>query len=250
MKDEQHDVWQFRDARSFFRDSWAEVPDESAQSRIMRPRTVTKRRAGDMDGPEKAGLRDMTEDKCKTGGKEGDDETNVKKGSHKRKSKISAASATYVSTREEIICCTANISLEIPYLCFSTEYRAGTTRNEKRSKYENLLEVYNSSGNHRSPTLDEWYYHFENGDKAQEDKDHRNKTQVVTKFAKDEDESTEHPEGPKVAKSEPDEWILLRVNQLWIWTFADSRLYYSLKSHALLICMDRMADNRYILLVG
>jgi len=100
MKDEQHDVWEFRDARSFFRDSWAEVPDESTESRIMRPRTVAKRRAVDADGPGKGGLRVMMEENGKEGEEEGD-ETNVKRGSKKRKSKISAASATYVSTREK-----------------------------------------------------------------------------------------------------------------------------------------------------
>ncbi|CAG7563248.1 unnamed protein product [Fusarium equiseti] len=185
MKDEQHDVWQFRDARSFFRDSWAEVPDESTQSRIMRPRTVTKRRTVDADGPEKATIRDMMENWKKE--EEEGEERNVRESSHKGKSKISAASATY-----------------IPYLCFSTNYRPGTVPSENQRKYENLLEPYNSSGNHRSPTLDEWYYHFGNGHKSQEDKNHRNETQVVTKFAKNDEESTEHPESINTGKSKPD----------------------------------------------
>ena len=105
MKDEQHDVWQFRDATLFFRDSWAEVPDESTQSRIMRPRTVTKGLAMDIEEPGRTRPRDMIEKisavakgEQKKDAKEGEG-TKIVKRSHERKSKVPAVSATYVSAR-------------------------------------------------------------------------------------------------------------------------------------------------------
>ena len=100
MKDEQHDVWQFRDARSFFRDSWSEVPDESTKSRIMRPRTVAKGRATDADEPKKAGRRDMMEEIEEMMKRMRKKEEKEGKGSQKRKTKIFAVSATYVSTQD------------------------------------------------------------------------------------------------------------------------------------------------------
>ena len=120
--------------------------------------------------------------------------------------------------------------LQIPYFCFSTNYRTTTNPSANQTKYERLLEAYSSSGNHRSPTLDEWYYHFGKGEKSQEDKDHRNVTQVVTKFANIDDESIEGQGNNKAEQGKPDKWTVLRVNQLWIWTLADSKLYYSITS--------------------
>ena len=73
-------------------------------------------------------------------------------------------------------------------------------------------------------------YHFGKGEKSQEDKDHRNETQVVTKFANIDDERTERQENTKAEKGKPDKWTVLRVNQLWIWTLADSKLYYLITS--------------------
>lgn len=104
----------------------------------------------------------------------------------------------------------------MPYICFSTYYQG---EHQTKKKYEDLLEAYTangskSSGAHESPTLDEWYYHFEFDRESTRDKDHRNGSQIVTKFhAKYKRDATE---------AQPNNWVLLRVNQLWVWTIDNS----------------------------
>lgn len=44
MKDGSRDVKDFRKLRSFFRDSWFEIPDRQSESRYMRPRVVSNKR--------------------------------------------------------------------------------------------------------------------------------------------------------------------------------------------------------------
>lgn len=75
MKDEKYDVSQFRQVKSFFRDSWVEVPDRISESRIMRPRFV-------MRDPEK----DADEEEDKTDKKEASSSM-TKKGDSKRNEK-------------------------------------------------------------------------------------------------------------------------------------------------------------------
>lgn len=82
-----------------------------------------------------------------------------------------------------------------------------------RRRYNLLLDCYEGEAIHRSSTLDEWYYHFRSGDpRAQEERRHRNKTQVVTK-ASPQDKNSCH-------------WPLIRVNQVWLWTLDESMYYY------------------------
>lgn len=42
MKDEDEDAGIFNQAKSFFKDSWIEIPDKSSASRMMRPRFVSR----------------------------------------------------------------------------------------------------------------------------------------------------------------------------------------------------------------
>ena len=89
-----------------------------------------------------------------------------------------------------------------------------TRLRERWKKYEKLMKTYEHSVIHGSATLDESYYHFApDDDDAQKDRKCRNGTQVVTKLAK----LIENNSG-----KDPDCWPILRVNQLWIWTIADS----------------------------
>lgn len=77
----------------------------------------------------------------------------------------------------------------MPYFCFSTlcgEQPKPSDEQKKFKKaqanYDKLLEAYPNRTIHGSPTLDEWYYHF--GPDSSGDRNHRNETQVVTKFLK------------------------------------------------------------------
>ncbi|KAK7706280.1 hypothetical protein SLS64_007619 [Diaporthe eres] len=103
-------------------------------------------------------------------------------------------------------------------------YREGSGLSEVEDDYHKLLEAYKSGVIHGSPTLDEWYYHFGTGKKSTKDKDHRNRTQVVTKFLKDNKSTEERDESTKPIQGDKDkagglgQWPLLRVNQLWVWT--------------------------------
>ncbi|KAI2611831.1 hypothetical protein GGR54DRAFT_340844 [Hypoxylon sp. NC1633] len=99
--------------------------------------------------------------------------------------------------------------------------RAGTISSK-------LMESYENSVIHGSATLDESYYHFSQGDKAQKDRLRRNGSQVVTKQLESSCEDTEQDqqcEGEQVAC-----WPLLRVNQVWIWTI-DEKWLISATSH-------------------
>lgn len=85
---------------------------------------------------------------------------------------------------------------------------------EAQEKHSGLVKTYKDEVVHRSPTLDDWYYHFVTGDDdADKDKKHRDETQVVTK-------SLEMGSGD----SKNDHWRFLRVDQLWMWTLGESML--------------------------
>ncbi|KAI0885870.1 uncharacterized protein GGS22DRAFT_188159 [Annulohypoxylon maeteangense] len=111
-------------------------------------------------------------------------------------------------------------SLYMPYLTFSTEFSTETDQQEAKLKeaktrYESLFNSYKGKVIHGSPTLDEAYYHFSSDEKSQDDKRHRNETQVVTK---------------KMYSTRPSSWKLLRVNQLWSWVI-DKDLLITATTH-------------------
>ncbi|SCO82806.1 uncharacterized protein FRV6_07019 [Fusarium oxysporum] len=248
MIEEKEDVSNYERLRAFFRDSWVEVPDQDSPLRSMRPRFVERpqemrekekvkdeqqknlqkavlvqegseeeEKGGEEEG--KAKKKDVNSD-VNSDVKRGAAIDNGKKGGEEAKGGLLAASAIYM-----------------PYLSFSTycpdgeEYhkedqthKSKTHKEEPevheackkaKERYENLLGEYNGSAFHGFPTLDEWYYQFAPDDKSklesEDDRQVRNKSQVITKGL-----------NPYGIKSE--HWRLLRVNQLWLWAIGDKWL--------------------------
>ncbi|VUC27773.1 unnamed protein product [Clonostachys rosea] len=125
------------------------------------------------------------------------------KGNHQKATEINAnsdfwaASATYM-----------------PYLRFSSQCngKAGIPTcveyKDNEQECRRLSEAHPDSVVHTSPTLDEWYYGFATGDDFSEDRNYRNENQVATRELVGDVSKLTH-------------WPLLRVNQLWIWTFGN-----------------------------
>ncbi|KAI1205140.1 uncharacterized protein F4807DRAFT_444149 [Annulohypoxylon truncatum] len=103
-------------------------------------------------------------------------------------------------------------AIYIPYLTLSRNFSRVPEKAKK--KHKTLFDAYKDKVIHGFPTLDESYYHFTKDESAQEDRTHRNETQVITKALR------RH-------KGNPSEWPLLRVNQLWIWVINDNNLITS-----------------------
>jgi hypothetical protein len=251
--------------RSFFQDSWIQVPDGEMPSRVMKPQalkqnissppkdTRDKDRETDVVEPEDCGPKreaDMPQEDCD----KNQDADVVERETPKteRVANTPQASAVYVSfpssTRPRSR--SNSSSLQIPYFCFSTchsEARDKKKDPERLKDYQELLDGYKDSIIHQSLTLDEWYYHFAMDNKSAEDRSLRNREQVVTKFLKEQEPTKEQEKTREIQSRIPvagntdvaghvgerreatesssgDHWTLLRVNQIWIWTFADSVL--------------------------
>ncbi|RSL40494.1 hypothetical protein CEP54_016103 [Fusarium duplospermum] len=194
MKDEKREPRQYDEVRSFFRDSWSELPDKTSPSRIMKPRTVSRQ--------EKASVPEKDEPE--------------------RAHDFLNASAIYMP----FFCFSSH---RRTWLDLDEDHEKPK---EARETYKRLLRAYKSSVVHRLPTLDEWYYHFAADKKSAQDRQNRNETQVVTKFTKtrESDETARPPQSGKRAKltqgdesnpTKPSQWTLLRVNQLWVWIVAN-----------------------------
>ncbi|KAF5691998.1 ankyrin repeat protein [Fusarium circinatum] len=184
---------------SFLRSSWVQVPDRTSDSRSMRPLYVTKQH-DEIGMPEKVD-RSLTPeaegvDPCPT---PGDDEvanskTKIKSAQRQDESTLPTMSAAYM-----------------PYLSFSKHSKSYITDvpNEREVFYVKLLQAYKDDPLHRSATLDESYYHFGPDEESREDRDDRNRTQVVTGYLEKE-------------IGESDQTLtLIRVKQLWVWTILD-----------------------------
>ena len=96
----------------------------------------------------------------------------------------------------------------MPYLTFA----------KQKAKMLNLdpleVDLNNLEVVHGSRTLDEYYYQFASDkDYQQEDIDKRNRDQVVTRWLH---------RGKKI--DELHSWVLLRVDQLWLWIIAPGKL--------------------------
>ncbi|KAK1488528.1 hypothetical protein CABS01_02158 [Colletotrichum abscissum] len=197
MKDEKCGPRQYYEAKSFFQDSWLEVPDEKSDSRIVRPKAVLRQ-------------SDKAEDRNQEQYGEKNNQVTKKGRSRKSSPDLVATSAIYM-----------------PYFCFSVNL--GNNR-EVEKDYKSLLEAYEAhspqSVIHKSPTLDEWYYHFAKNQKSADDRDHRNRNQVVTKYWRREEtrEQTGQSEVSSMASGFTGELTLLRVNQVWIWTIGNKWL--------------------------
>ncbi|RYP60382.1 hypothetical protein DL769_008151 [Monosporascus sp. CRB-8-3] len=97
------------------------------------------------------------------------------------------------------------VAFYMPYVNFAIQVKEDK-ENEHKTRYQALLDLYKNETIHGSRTLDEFYYQF-NPDKGDnpEDINRRNKDQIVTKELHDDN------------CDDLDEWILLRVDRLWLW---------------------------------
>ncbi|KAM0264853.1 hypothetical protein ACHAPA_008102 [Fusarium lateritium] len=194
-KGDDNKAEQYFALRSFFQDSWIQVPDGETHSRIMKPRAPKQEEVKlPRDDSDKFQDADAAEHKAH--------ETN-------KFANVPQASAVY-----------------LPYFCFSTchnEARDKLKDPTKLKAYQELLVAYNGLVIHESPTLDEWYYHFAKDDqKSVNDRNTRNQEQVVTKFLKEREKAKKYESNAEVAgqaskrpkPAEPrsdDHWIVLRV---------------------------------------
>ncbi|KAL3292491.1 1-alkyl-2-acetylglycerophosphocholine esterase, partial [Colletotrichum asianum] len=268
MKDERQHVGHFNQAKSFFRDSWIEVPDKLSVARMMRPRFVTrdKKETGIQGRDENTGPERNSD--SETISMDGGDRENAKKeeradlkdtfeqmGLQHEEPTVTAIYMPYLSyafqyggginnkendeanpmsfqteeqledrlaTTEELTThCTAGdvIGLETKKE-HKHEYDEGSNYAKRLMKtqdtYQVLLDEYKGKIIHGSSTLDESYYHFGDDPGSIEDRMRRNKTQVVTEIWR--------------KKRLGSYWLLIRVNQLWIWTI-NNRWLISASSH-------------------
>lgn len=249
MNDEKLEPRQYHKLKSFFRDSWVQVPDRTSPSRSMRPRTVvmrqeneaggkhdtTKKEEGERSDKGKKELR--VEENKKEEDKEEEDKKREDRGQESSKAKDETKSEESQRKKYQPDFGVASATY-MPYFCFSTYYKHGPSPGQKQHKSAEMKKEYErlddskSSVIHESPTLDEWYYQFATDKSSKDDRDRRNESQVVTRAMKGR-ESTKAvvertKEGKKGAKKdgkkEPGEWTLIRVNQLWAWTIADKWL--------------------------
>uniref|UniRef100_A0A8H7NC66 Ankyrin repeat protein n=1 Tax=Bionectria ochroleuca TaxID=29856 RepID=A0A8H7NC66_BIOOC len=151
LKDEGYSKDRFQTIKSFFQDSWAEIPDKTSPSRFMRPQHSYKSlqtEKNDQDG------------------------------------RCTALYIPYLSfaryCRGQCSDHSENSRGDDP-----REKRKRQKLHEESRRCQELLEAYRNRVIHGPSTLDEWYYHFEAEVSSSEDKQRRNETQVVTKSLRD-----------------------------------------------------------------
>ncbi|KAK1536613.1 uncharacterized protein CCOS01_01933 [Colletotrichum costaricense] len=228
---------------SFLRASWVQIPDKTSPARYMLPQ-YARRQA------EKTPAREAYNHK---------EDSVVQNRTSEEDEKPTGKSAVN-TTREEEMAESFNASaLYMPFLSFSpyrkeeqpskegqhsnqstgtpdvssTDNKYHLTRREglakQRRRRQQLFEHYKDHPMHCSPTLDEFYYQFGADETSLEDRDARNKDQTVTKYL--------HPKGVE----ELDSWSLLKVNQLWIWTFGEKWMITSTS------CIESNDANKFVL---
>ncbi|KAK1716731.1 uncharacterized protein BDZ83DRAFT_734000 [Colletotrichum acutatum] len=250
LKDENCCPRHYYEAKSFFQDSWLEVPDRVSESRMMRPRTVLRRaekletRQQDngegVDMQENAnisrsrqrqrtfpvmGIEGDQLEECEREKRSRRERINGSERETKRCGKIDATSRDNCFEVNDPKFLAAS-AIYMPYLCLSVNLDEDHDNFKKAKKdYESLLAAYpTESIVHRSPTLDEWYYHF--AEDQREDRNHRNASQVTTRYL--EQSKFLGQNGQKKRSSETsslsDDLALVRVNQVWIWTISNKWL--------------------------
>lgn len=232
QKDKDRRSEQYFALRSFFQDSWIQVPDGETPSRVMKPRAL---RQNGSNPPQDNFDKDQDTDLVEHEAPESERVANIPQASA-----VYVGSFNFTGPRSR----SNRSSIQMPYFCFSTchdEARDKLTDSERIKAYQALLNGYQDSVIHESPTLDEWYYHFAMDKNSAEDKSMRNREQVVTKFLKEQEKTKEveselsatrntyvvgqvNERLETVKSGSDDHWTVLRVNQIWIWTFANSAL--------------------------
>ncbi|KAF5250374.1 hypothetical protein FANTH_4474 [Fusarium anthophilum] len=232
-----HEHYRTRDyykVRSFFRDSLVEVPGKESRSRMMRPRSVFR--------PEEK-LTDVQPKEEET------TKSTTLTGTHKEENGSRGSEATESETKlddsgtehqriyddwdskpdqlpkkpREFVPASA---IYMPYLSYSTRCRHWDSRllshdwdlKQRYDHYEDLLDTYKGKDKqqHGSPTLDEWYYQFAQEDnEAINDQSCRNKSQIVSKYLRENERA-----GDMGIEREPNQWTVVRVNQVWIWAIS------------------------------
>ncbi|KAF5565383.1 het-6-heterokaryon incompatibility [Fusarium napiforme] len=230
-----HDRYPTRDyykVRSFFRDSWVEVPDKEARSRMMRPRSVIRPMEETTDLELRA--EEATESSASSAKDEVEDDSG---GSETMWSKTKLADSEDQKIYDNWSLKSGHLpkkphgfvpasAIYMPYLSYSTHCRNWDSRlvsddwdlKQRHDHYKDLLDTYKGQDKqqHGSPTIDECYYQFAQEDtEAINDQSCRNESQVVSKYLR------ENEKGDDMGVDrEPNQWTVVRVNQLWIWTIS------------------------------
>ncbi|KAK1542136.1 hypothetical protein CPAR01_05523 [Colletotrichum paranaense] len=264
LKEEHCSTHRYYEVKSFFQDSWVEVPDKKAESRMMRPRSVFRqqKQTADTEPGSRAkpqapwfkitdrplGKRQRqhvlaeegeTEDGkiqtpmtaevgITTNKDKGDITENPEEDDGNEKIQaLRSGTGDYTKSDSGFVAASA---IYMPYFCFSTNLDKVQEPLVPKNKYDNLSAEYSTetmSVVHRSPTLDEWYYHFAKDDEsANEDRIRRNESQVVAKFlgrGKNREQNGQNKRTP-MSPNQPSDLTLIRINQIWIWTIKNKWL--------------------------
>ncbi|CZR43998.1 uncharacterized protein FPRO_13806 [Fusarium proliferatum ET1] len=204
MSHERYRTHDYHKVRSFFRDSWVEVPDTESRSRMMRPRSVIRpMETIDLELKEEK----TTESTASTAKDEEEDCGRV--------SEVVESEATLANSEtdnQKIYDDWNSKAEQLPKKPY------GFVPASAIYHYEDLLDTYKGKDKqqHGSPTLDEWYYQFAQEDnEAINDQSSRNESQVVSKYLRENE-----TEDDKGVDTEPNQWAGVRVNQVWIWTIS------------------------------
>ncbi|KAJ4249866.1 hypothetical protein NW762_012209 [Fusarium torreyae] len=216
MKDGDYGPDDFRSVSSFLQGTWGEIHDRTSTSRIMRPRIVLRgsrldeNRDNTTRPTRKERYIERKEDIKASSEKKEDENGVVKQGADiigndvpkkgadmedSAKGKVQETASNDADGKTQTFIPASAIYM--PYLSFSTHYRddkslepVDNTNSQKarleqlrkaKERYNGLLQAYDGSPIHGSPTLDEWYYHFADDRESTKDKIYRNQTQVVAK---------------------------------------------------------------------
>ncbi|KAJ9415867.1 hypothetical protein QL093DRAFT_2428078 [Fusarium oxysporum] len=188
MSHEGYRTREYYEVRSFFRDSWVEVPDKESRSRMMRPRSVTSPKENRVDPkPEESEISESSKDietedsnldrEGERGGAREKNEKDTKKvqattaDSQEEQQKVYADWKS--NTRQPVKKSHGFVNasaIYMPYLAYSTHCRHWDNRlvpdnqelKDAHDLYEELQDKYEGKDKqqHGSPTLDEWYYQF------------------------------------------------------------------------------------------
>ncbi|KAI1775281.1 hypothetical protein F4818DRAFT_441378 [Hypoxylon cercidicola] len=228
MVDDKNSAASYHEVSSFLQSTWFEIPDRTSESRFMRPQFAERIPIASTGKrqDEVSPLKRSEEEKGTASNDAQREETQdsgvQKTNDHEVNSQdIGKQETTKEKEREEDDFIPSS-ALYMPFLSFATQTEdhgvshqgANKAQDGPSEKSKRLIAAYKRSVVHSSATLDEAYYHFEAGEmKAQGDRYHRNRTQVVTKQLEQKmPEGSQHP---------MEHWPLLRVNQIWIWTIAN-----------------------------
>ncbi|RBA22490.1 hypothetical protein FPRO05_00837 [Fusarium proliferatum] len=233
MYNENYCTPEYLEVRSFLRDSWIEVPDKTSRSRMMRPQYVSREVASDSSSEGTTSSNSVKyhrkEAKGAHMGEPAVKEVN-EKDARETKTTVAGSGASdqkvYDDWSPEALKPTKKPSEPLPasatympYLTYSTHCKSLNEVKDKKLQesfyhYEELMEKYDNKQQHGSPTLDEWYYQFaQENDDAKKDQSQRNKSQVVSKYLGE-------SERERITTGR-NEWTVVCVNQLWIWTVSN-----------------------------